>query len=176
MATRFRRSGKMNPEASAGAKRTSIAGLVTRLARRLGDPEFPTGDHAALRRLSTDRPELRHAVALYRLMEDVGISASDTDQVRSWATIVNALALCQGAHDPDRFCGAALHAGSFSEERLAALLAADRDTLIALLPRVARRLSATGERMDWSPLARLLLDVGRNDARADEIRSRIASF
>ena len=142
----------MNPEASAGAKRTSIAGLVTRLARRLGDPEFPTGDHAALRRLSTDRPELRHAVALYRLMEDVGISASDTDQIRSWATIINALALCQGAHDPDRFCGAALHAASFSEERLAALLAADRDTLIDLLPRVARRLSATGERMDWSSL------------------------
>jgi CRISPR type I-E-associated protein CasB/Cse2 len=107
-------------------------------------------------------------------MEDVGISESDTDQVRRWATIVNALALCRGAHDPGRFCGAALHAARFSEERLTALLAADRDTLIDLLPRVARRLAATGEQMDWRPLARLLLDIGRNDARADETRSRIA--
>jgi CRISPR system Cascade subunit CasB len=174
MATRFRRGVKMNSEVTADTGTATVGGLVARLARRLGDPAFPTGDHAALRRLSTDGPELRHAVALYRLMEDVGISASYTDQVRRWATIVNALALCRGAHDPDRFCGAALQAASFSEERLAALLAADRDTLIDLLPRVARRLAATGERMDWRPLARLLLDVGRNDARADEIRSRIA--
>jgi CRISPR type I-E-associated protein CasB/Cse2 len=164
----------MTPETTVNAEQTSVGGLVARLARRLGDPEFPTGDHAALRRLSTDSPELRHAVALYRLMEDVGISASDTDQVRSWASIVNALALCRGAHDSDRFCGAALHAARFSEERLSALLGADRDTLIDLLPRVARRLAASNERMDWRPLARLLLEVGRNDTRADEIRSRIA--
>jgi CRISPR type I-E-associated protein CasB/Cse2 len=124
--------------------------------------------------LSVDGPELRHAVALYRLMDYVGISAADTDQVRRWGTIINALALCRGAHDRDRLCGAALHAARFSEERLAALLAADRDTLIDLLPRVARRLAATGERMDWRPLAALLLEVGRNDARADDIRSRIA--
>jgi CRISPR type I-E-associated protein CasB/Cse2 len=164
----------MTREASANAESTSIGGLVARIARRLGDPEFPTGDHAALRRLSTDGPELRHAVALYRLMEEFGISASDADQVRRWAAIVNALALCRGAHDPLQPCGAALAAMRFSEERLAALLAADRDALIDLVPRVARRLAATGERMDWRLLARLLLEVGRNDARADEIRSRIA--
>jgi CRISPR type I-E-associated protein CasB/Cse2 len=164
----------MNSEAAAEARRTSIGGLVAAIAQRLGDPRFPTGDHAALRRLSTDGPELRYAVALYRLMEDLGVSAPNIDQVRCWATIINALALCRGAHDPDRFCGFALHAVGFSEERLAALLAADRDMLMDLLPRVARRLAAAGERMDWRPLARLLLEAGRNEAGADEIRSRIA--
>ena len=164
----------MNSEAGAEADRTSIGALVARIAERLGDPEFPTGDHAALRRLRPDGLQLRHAVALYRLMEDLSVSAPNTDQVRRWATIVNALALCRGAHDPDRFCGFALHAVGFRVERLAALLAADRDTLMDLLPRVARRLAAAGERMDWRPLARLVLDVGRNEARADDTRSRIA--
>ena len=42
----------MNSEAGADTGRPSIGGLVARLARRLRDPEFPTGDHAALRRLS----------------------------------------------------------------------------------------------------------------------------
>ena len=152
----------------------SIGSLVDRLARRLADRTFPTGEHAALRRLRTDGPDLRHTVALYRLMELAGIRAFDPDGVRRWAAIINALALCRGAHHPDRRAGAALYAANFSEARLAALLAADRDTLIDLLPRVARRLDAAGETMDWGPLATLLLMIGRDDARADEIRSRIA--
>ena len=164
----------MNSEAGADTGRPSIGGLVARLARRLRDPEFPTGDHAALRRLSPDGPELRHCVALYRLMEEVGISESDPDRLRRWAAIVNALALCRGAHDPNRPCGAALAAMRFGEERLATLLAADRNTLIDLLPRIARRLNASNEPMDWRPLVRLVLDVGHNEARANDIRSRIA--
>ena len=164
----------MNSEAGADTGRPSIGGLVARLARRLRDPEFPTGDHAALRRLSPDGPELRHCVALYRLMEEVGISESDADRLRRWAAIVNALALCRGAHDPDRPCGAALAAMRFGEERLATLLAADRETLIDLLPRIARRLAAANKPMDWRPFARLLFEVGRNEARADNTRSRIA--
>jgi CRISPR type I-E-associated protein CasB/Cse2 len=164
----------MNSELSAETARTGVGGLVARLARHLSDPEFPTGDHAALRRLSTERAELRHAMALYRLMEEVGISASDADGLRRWAAIVNALALCRGAHAPNRPCGAALAAIRFGEERLATLLTADRETLIDLLPRIARRLAAVNEPMDWCPLARLVLDVGRNEARADDMRSRIA--
>jgi len=156
------------------ATRTGIGGLVARVARRLRNPDFPTGDHAALRRLSADGRELRHAVALYRLLEEVGISESGADGLSRWAAIVNALALCRGAHDPNRPCGAALAAMRFGEERFATLLAADRDTLIDLLPRIARRLDAANEPMDWRPLARLVLNVGRNEARADEIRSRIA--
>jgi len=164
----------MNPEASADTERSTVGRLVAGLARRLHDPEFPTGDHAALKRLSTERTELRHAVALYRLIEEVGISASDADGLRRWAAIVNALALCRGAHDPNRPCGAALAAIRFSEERLATLLTADRETLVDLLPRIARRLAAANEPMDWRPFARLVLDVGRNEARADDTRSRIA--
>ena len=164
----------MNSEPGAETERTSVGRLVARLARRLHDPEFPTGDHAALRRLSTERTELRHAVALYRVIEEVGISASDVDGLKRWASIVNALALCRGAHDPNRPCGAALAAIRFGEERLATLLAADRETLIDLLPRIARRVAAANEPMDWRPLARLVLDVGRNEARADDTRSRIA--
>jgi CRISPR type I-E-associated protein CasB/Cse2 len=107
-------------------------------------------------------------------MEDVGISVSDADGLKRWAAIVNALALRRGGHDPSRSCGAALAAIRFGEERLSTLLAADPDTLIDLLPRIARRLAAANESMDWRPLARLVLDVGRNEARADDTRSRIA--
>lgn len=164
----------MSAEHVQAEERVSINSLIAKLARRLADRTFPTGEHAALRRLSTDGPDLRHAVALYRLMELAGIRAFDPDGVRRWAAIINALAPCRGAHDPGKRAGAALHAANFSEARLAALLAADRDTLIDLLPRVARRLDAAGEAMDWGPLATLLLTIGRDEARADEIRSRIA--
>ena len=164
----------MDPERNEAEERVSIRGLVARLARRLSDPGFPTGDHAALRRLSPDGPDLRHSIALYRLMEDAGISVSDPDSVRRWATIINALALCRGAHDPGQRAGAALYAANFSEARLATLLGADWDTLIDLLPRVARRLNAANVRMDWSTLATLVLVIGRDEARADEVRSRIA--
>ena len=164
----------MNSEVGVMAKRTGVGGLVARVARCLQDPDFPTGDHAALRRLRPDGPELRHAVALYRLMEDVGISVSDADGLKRWAAIINALALCWGAHDPRQSCGAALAAMRFGEERLATLLTADYDTLIDLLPRIARRLRAANEPMDWYPLTRLVLDVGRDEARADDTRSRIA--
>jgi hypothetical protein len=81
----------MNSEASQLAERTSTGRLIDRLAQRLRDPEFSMGDHAALRRLSADGRDLRHAVPLYRLMEDVGISASTADGVRRWAAIINAL-------------------------------------------------------------------------------------
>ena len=164
----------MSVEHVQAEERVSIGSLVGRLAQRLTDRTFPTGEHAALRRLRTDGPDLRHAVALYRLMELAGISTSDPDGVRRWAAIINALALCRGEHRPDRRVGAVLYAANFSEARLAALLAADRDTLIDLLPRVARRLYAAGEPMDWRPLATLVLVIGRDDARADEIRRHIA--
>jgi CRISPR system Cascade subunit CasB len=109
----------MSVEHVQAEERVSIGSLVGRLAQRLTDRTFPTGEHAALRRLRTDGPDLRHAVALYRLMELAGISTSDPDGVRRWAAIINALALCRGEHRPDRRAGAVLYAANFSEARLA---------------------------------------------------------
>jgi CRISPR type I-E-associated protein CasB/Cse2 len=148
--------------------------VLAGLSARLRGQRLDTGTEAALRRLDARQPDPRHAIALYRLLAEYGISPADGDPTVRWAAVVNALALCHGAHDQRRRCGEALYDIGISEERLAMLLAADCEVLIDLLPRLARRLDASGQAMDWWPLAHLMLTVGREPDEADRMRSRIA--
>lgn len=129
--------------------------IVGRLASRLADPDFPTGDHAALRRMDPRAPG-RAGVVLYRLIVDVGLDPAG-DRLRHWALVSHCLALVRGAHSKDIATGAALQALPMTELRLNQLLAADQDVLFDLLPGLARRLAAKGSALNWAPLAMLAL-------------------
>jgi CRISPR type I-E-associated protein CasB/Cse2 len=163
-----------NETHSAGESGSSLGSILARLSLCFKDQRLGTGGEAALRRLDARHPDPRHAFALYRLLTELGISAPNPDATLRWSAIVNALALCRGEHRPSRRCGEVLYEIGISEPRLAMLLAADRETLIDLLPRLARRLAASGEAMDWWPLARLVLTVGSDPEEADKTRSRVA--
>ena len=161
-----------NPVSDKGG--ASLGTVLAPLSGSLRDQRLGTGMEAALRRLDARHPDPRHAIALYRLLAEYRISPASPDLTVRWAAIVNALALCHGAHAQRRRCGEALYEMGIKEERLSMLLAADRDVLIDLLPRLARRLFASGQAMDWWPLARLMLTVDRDPDEADRMRSRIA--
>ncbi len=153
---------------------SGLGAVLARLSAVLRGQHLGTGTEAALRRLDARRPDPRHTIALHRLFAEYGISPADNDLTVRWAAIVNALALCRGAHRQDRRCGEALYEMGFKEERLAMLLAANCNVLIDLLPRLARRLFAAGQAMDWWPLAHLILTVDRELDEADRMRSQIA--
>jgi CRISPR type I-E-associated protein CasB/Cse2 len=158
-----------------GGNGSSLGSLLARLSLSLRDQRLGTGEEASLRRLDARHPDPRHAIALYRLLTEQGISMPNSDDMTErWSAIANAMALCRGAHRRDRPCGEVLYQMGLSEARLAMLLAADRETLIDLLPRLARRLVAAQQAMDWWPLAHLMLTVGRDPEEADKTRSRIA--
>lgn len=133
------------------------------------------GEAAALRRIDPTRPDARHLLPLARLLARAGLElmpgAPEWDRA---AVIVNAMALARGHHARQPSTGAGLHAIGLSEERLMALLTAEFEELRDLLPRIARRAAASAQPMDWAPLARLAWHAGRDPARADRQRQRIA--
>jgi CRISPR type I-E-associated protein CasB/Cse2 len=153
---------------------SSLGSILGRLSACFRDQRLATGEEASLRRLDARHPDPRHVVSLYRLFAEQDIPAANAELTVRWSAIVNALALCRGAHAPGLRCGAALYEIGFSEQRLAMLLAADRETLIDLFPRLARRLTGSPQGMDWWPLARLMLTVGLDPDEADRVRSQIA--
>lgn len=144
--------------------------FIAALAGRLGDPNFPTGDHAALRRMDPRAPG-RAAIALHKLMADVGLDEAG-EKAKRWALVIHCLALARGAHDKDKRTGAILHDLPLTELRLNQLLAADQDVLFDLLPSLARRLAAQGAAINWAPLAMLAL-YGDHDS-SDRHRLDIA--
>lgn len=149
-----------------------IGSQIGRLAGRLADPTFPTGDHAALRRMNPRDPG-RATLALYRLLLDAKIDPPQSETER-WALIVHCLALARGGHDYKIRTGEALHQLHFSEARLNQLLAADTDVLFDVLPLLARRAGAQGISLDWVPLAEMARWAGRNEEKADKERLKIA--
>jgi CRISPR type I-E-associated protein CasB/Cse2 len=161
-----------SPEA--GRSRSSLGSILARLSVCLRDQRLGTGGEALLRRLDARHPDPRHAVALYRLLAEEKVPAPNLDQTVRWSAIINALALCRGAHTQGQRCGEVLYEMGISESRLAMLLAADRETLIDLLPRLACRLAASRQAMDWWPLAHLMLTVDVHPEEADDTRRRVA--
>lgn len=161
------------PPAPAGAPEPRArASALAAMAGQLADPGFPTGEHAALRRMDP-RPGRIGGAALpfERLRAGAGVGEGDAER---WALVVHALALARGRHDPRRPTGAALREAGLTDERLDLLLAADLDTLFDLLPRLARRLAASGAALDWLPLVEVVMNAGRDEAAADRARLRIA--
>ncbi len=151
----------------------SASALIARLAGELGRDDFPTGDHAALRRMDPRAPG-RSAIALHKLMVKTGVAEQGQ---RRWALVIHCLALARGRHkngrEAPRFrAGAVLQQINVSEQRLNQLLAADEEVLFDLLPALARRLDSNGAAIDWTELALLILQTASD--KADNVRLAIA--
>lgn len=161
--------------------------LMTEAPARPKDPilslagQLRHADTGTLARLRRHHPHLSRGAGFdcERLLQAAGIPGDDGSRER-WALVLHCLALANGAHDPrpDHAAGAVLARLRFSEARVSQLVEADEAVLADLLPRVARRLAATGSSANWWPLAELVLappdsERGRK-ARSDIVRAFVA--
>lgn len=149
----------------------SRIGLIADL---LGSDGFPTGDRAALRRMTPDQVPL----AFYRFASRYLPERWDHDAEsrKDWITIVAGIALMSpGAHRPDRGLGRALAEAAYAEARLERLLAAKEDTRRTLLLRAARFLAVKSVACNWVEAAQLLL-LTRDDnvEKREDLHRRIA--
>lgn len=153
-------------EQDAGPGLSSILGSI---AAVIAQPEFPSGERAALRRMN---PAIPPPLAFYRFAFRHLPETWDR-QERAWVTLVAGLSLLSPhAHRPGLPAGRALADAGLSEGRLGRLLAADGDTMLALLLRLARFLRAKVQPLDWTDLAVLILST--DPAKREQSRLRIA--
>jgi CRISPR type I-E-associated protein CasB/Cse2 len=153
--------------------------IVARIAAELAMPSFPRGDLAALRRMDPDAPG--RTPVLLRL---VARHAADrleygADELRRWALVLHGMALtAPRLHRSTLPVGRALFGLGreplYAETRLARLLSARGPAFRAQVPRLARQLKAKDQALDWRELADLILAEGRDEARAEQARERIA--
>lgn len=160
----------MTSETSEAPKPSTPEALIGAIAWRLANENFPTGEHAALRRMDPRKPG-RAAVALHKLLADVGLDPHGESE-RAWTLIAHCLALARRSYNKAIAAGAALYDLPLTELRLNQLLAADGDVLFDLLPSLARRLDAQGASLNWVQLARLVLTT--DPEQADRARVTIA--
>jgi CRISPR type I-E-associated protein CasB/Cse2 len=153
--------------------------IVARIAAELAAPGFPRGDLAALRRMDPDAPG--RTPVLLRLLAR---HASDRleyggDELRRWALVVHGMALMAPEHHRATLpVGRALFGPGreplYAESRLARLLSARGLAFRTQVPRLARQLKAKDQALDWREFADLILAEGRDEARAEQSRERIA--
>jgi CRISPR system Cascade subunit CasC len=155
-------------------------GIVARIAAELAAPGFPRGDLAALRRMDPEAPG-RTPVLLRLLARHTADRLEyGADELRRWALLVHGMALMAPEHHRTTVpVGRALfgpgRAPLYAESRLARLLSARGRAFRAQVPRLARQLKAKDQALDWREFADLILAEGRNEARAEQSRERIAA-
>ena len=140
--------------------------------RRTGAP-FDMGLLSALRRFHPATHGRHCALETERVLYGAGVHPGSADEHLRWAVVVHCLALVRGAVGA-RGPGQALAQMGYGESRLRQLLQADAALLLQLMPTLARRLHAKGMAVNWWPLAKLVVHVGRNELAADEARAWIA--
>ncbi len=147
----------------------SLESTIGHVAGVIGSEGFPTGERAALRRISPSHPP---PLAFYRFaLRHLG-EGWET-RLADWMTLVAGIALMSpNAHRPDRGLGRALAESGYAEARLERLLASEGSTRRTLLLRTARFLAAKGGPCNWSEVAQLLLS--REPEKRERINRRIA--
>lgn len=150
----------------------TLARVIGRVSALLAADHFPTGERAALRRMTPGGPLplVFHRFALQNLPD--GWDRSRKSRA-DWVTIVSGIAIMSpGAHSFDTPLGAALGRHGYSEARLERLLAAEDRTRRTLLLRAARFLAAKSTPCNWADGARLLLTTDPDKKEA--LHRRIA--
>jgi len=148
--------------------------VIGRIAGLIGQPGFPRGDLAALRRMKPDTPS---TPAFWRILTAKVPQSyrQSEDAERRWALIIQGMALMVPHHmASDPSIGRALSAIRLTELRLAKLLNARGAQFRAQIPRLARYLAAKGQPVDWRPLGELILTENRNETWAENVRMTIA--
>lgn len=157
--------------------------ITARIAAAVAREDFPRGDLAELRRMDPDAPD---AAAFWRLMAQQELLGNPAVESK-WALILHGIALMtntsknQSAHSGSMRVGRALFLGGedhrdspfFSETRLNRLLTARGPMMRTLLARMFRMMG-TGRPFDWREMARLILNDGYREDRAENARRQIA--
>jgi CRISPR system Cascade subunit CasB len=164
-----------SPEASDFIGR--LAHIIGQAARFEGDLSgLGNAERTALARLDPDAALRPHQIAaLTRALLYAGLDPTDwrPDTWRRWALIAHGIALA--GHDHRRGLGEQLHQAKASESRVTKLLTSRGDAFRQLLPRLLRLLAAKETAPNWYQLGMLILYEGRQEAKAEPIRLRIAS-
>ena len=152
-----------------------LAQLIGQAARFQGDLYgLGTGEHAALARLDPDgelRPHQVAALARALIHADLDPERWQPDTWRRWALIAQGMALAGHANG---LLGSQLCAAGVSESRVTKLLTARGDAFRQLLPRLVRLLASKEVAPNWHELGGLILHEGRDEAKAEAIRMKIA--
>lgn len=151
-----------------------LPSVVSRISAIISSHHFPTGDRAALRRMTPDQPLplVFYRFALQYLPDHWDRAKEDE---RNWSTIVASIAtMSPNAHDPTRGWGKALAQAGFSESRLERLLQSSGDTRRTLVLRAARFLAAKNIPCNWTEGAWLLLIPENNVEARERLHHRIA--
>jgi CRISPR system Cascade subunit CasB len=148
---------------------SSLGSIIGHLAGVIASENFPTGERAALKRLT---PRLPPPLTFYRFAFRHLPEGWEAQQAE-WMAVITGLALmCPGPHRPDRPTGRALAEAGYSEARLERLLAAEGEDLHTLTLRAARFLAAKAESVNWVDLARLLLT--KDKGKLEKVRFKFA--
>jgi len=145
---------QLQEETSAPA--SSLGSIIGRLASVIASDNFPSGERAALKRLTPGAPS---PLSFYRFAFRYLPENWENNKL-AWGTVVAGLALMHPhPHRPDRPAGRALAESGYPEARLERLLEAEGDVLHTLLLRAVRFLAAKGESVNWTDFARLLMSI-----------------
>lgn len=171
------------PAAQQGEAQTWVT-IAVGFASDIAGPHFQRGDLADLRRMDPDFP---NAAAFWRLMARQNLLGSLAIE-RKWSLILHGIALMTNtsngisAHNGAMPVGRALFLGGdpqrptgfYSETRLNRLLTARGPMLRTLLARMFRMMGTARQPFNWREMARLILNDGYNEDRAEDVRRKIA--
>jgi len=143
--------------------------LVEKLAKIIGDENFPPGDRATLRRMTPGMdPPLKFYRVFYRI-----IGVDEEYRLGKWMAICAGMAIMSPhPHNRKIKTGKALAKAGYSELRLERLLAAKGKTKERLLLNAARFLAAKRIAVNWVTFALLLLV--RSDEKYEKAKRGIA--
>ena len=161
----------MNTEATEMKKRESpaLGKTIGKIAGIIDHGTFPTGDRAALKRMS---PGVEPPLTFYRFCFQ-NMEEGWEWKKEEWLTIIAGIALmCPNPHNYEKSAGMALASWGYSEKRLERLFASSGEVLRLLTLRAARFLSAKNESINWVDFARLLLS--ETPEKRENARMKIA--
>jgi CRISPR type I-E-associated protein CasB/Cse2 len=137
-----------------------------------GPISLPTGELAALRRLTADDFGCAPFWMLIGDHDLIGAGPARDDQEQRWAVILSAMAQLGGLHSRAISLGRALAEAKLSELRFLRLLRAHGATLHDTLQQCVHLLRSRQQLCDQADLAKLVLSDGRSDE--DSVRRAIA--
>lgn len=142
---------------------------IGRIAGVIGSERFPTGERAALRRMTPgySLPLCFYRFAFSYLPEGWEYAIDD------WTALIAGIALMSpNAYTPQVGFGRALAEAGYSETRLERLLAAEGEVRRILFLRTIRFLTAKSKPFNWAEGARFLLT--RSEGKRETLNLRIA--
>jgi CRISPR system Cascade subunit CasB len=156
---------------------------IARLARVIGQSaRFPgdafalgAGEKAALARMDANAPRPHQIAALSRALIQAQLEPQRwrPETWRRWALIAHGMALAN--HAGRQSLGAQLCAAGVAESRVTKLLTARGDSFRQLIPPLLRLLASQEVAPNWSELGGLILNEGKDEERAEQIRLGIAN-